>query len=86
LMNLFFLSKIHIIVAWRRDMTTIFRPIWILIWIYGWRQDCPVVPIEIKYMNFLKLRSKTYEWPVVFQSLDARNWFWALKLQSSQWC
>jgi len=36
LMNLFFLSKIHITIDWMRDTRTIFRPIRILIQIYGW--------------------------------------------------
>ena len=39
MMIYFLIFKRHIIVSWGRDTGMILRPTWILIWIYGWRQD-----------------------------------------------
>jgi hypothetical protein len=77
--------RIHITSSWRRDMVTIFWPIWISIRICGWRQDCPMDPIKIRCMICLTLQFSSYGWPIIFQQLDARNRFWAFKLQSLRW-
>jgi len=44
-----------------------------------WLEAYLVNPIKIRYMIFLILQLKIYEWLTMFQSLEARNRFWALK-------
>jgi hypothetical protein len=78
-LNLLFLSKIHIIAAWRRDTWTILQPIRISIRICDWRHDRPMGLIEFRCTKSLALRLGTCGRPVVFWPLDARNQFWALK-------
>jgi len=79
LLNLLFLSNIHIIAAWRRDTWTILQPIWISIRICDWRHDRPVGLIEFRCMKSLALQLGTCGRLVVFWPLDARNQFRALK-------
>ena len=77
--------RIHIILSWRRDKGMTFQPIWISIWICDWRKNRPVDSIKIWYTVSLTLtiRSRTCGRLEMYQPLDARNQFWALKLQSS---
>jgi hypothetical protein len=51
------------------------RPLWISVWICGWRENHLVDLIEIECMDSLTLRLRIYERPVVLQLLDARNQF-----------
>jgi hypothetical protein len=79
---IFFFFRIHITPGWRRDTRMIPLPIQIWIRICGWRQDRLVDPIEIGCTVSLTLPSRTCGWHVVFQPLDSRNQFRALKLWS----
>jgi len=63
-------------------MRTILRLTWILIRIYGWRQDHLMDPIEIGCMNSLTLQPRTCRRPVVSQPLGAPNWYRASSLRS----
>jgi hypothetical protein len=82
LMISFFIYRRHITAGWGRDMGMILQPTWILIRIYGWRQDRLVGPIEIGCTNSPTLQSRTCRRPVVSQLLGARNQYRAPNLES----
>jgi len=86
LMISFFISKRHITAGWGRDTGTILRPTRISIWIYRWTQDRLVDLIEIECTDSPTLRSRTCGWPIVSQSLGARNQYRAPSLKSSRPC
>jgi len=86
LIILVFISRRHIIVGWGRDTGTILRPTRILIWIYRWRQDRPMDPIEIGCTNSPTLRLRICGQPVMSQPLGARNRYRASSFRSSQSC
>jgi len=78
-----FFSRIYITLVEGNIMTTL-QPIQISIRIYGWRQNCLVDPIEIRYMISLILQSRACGRLRMFQSLDTCNRFQALKFRSSR--
>ena len=79
----FLIFRRHIIAGWGRYMGTILWPTWILIWIYGWRQDCLVDPIKIRCTNSPTLRPRTCGQLIVSQPLGAPNLYWAPSLRRS---
>jgi len=91
----FLIFKRHIIVGWGRDTGTILRPTWILIWIYGWRQDRLVDSIKIGCTDSPTLRPITCRLFTVSQPLGApnqyrglslrRSWPWNNNISNSRW-